>query len=150
MANSHIEDPNSSSDHESEKSTTIADVHASGSYLGSHTPDGLEKTTGDVEKTAWTNDVEQGNADGDGEEPNLVPVVSNPPPPAVPVPRRQRRGLLAQVTIIAEVTEPKHYSRSIKWTITFLVALAAAAAPLGSAIFFRMSSLMIINKMHTI
>ena len=59
-------------------------------------------------------------------------------PTAVKIPRSQRRGLLARFAILAEVDEPKHYSRPSKWFITFVVALAAVAAPIGSAIFFRM------------
>ena len=58
-------------------------------------------------------------------------------PPAVRVPRSRRRGLFGRFTILAEVEEPKHYPRRAKWFITFVVALAAIAAPLGSAIFFR-------------
>ena len=60
-------------------------------------------------------------------------------PVAVKVPRSQRRGLFARFAILAEVEEPKHYSRRSKWFITFVVALAAVAAPIGSAIFFRKS-----------
>lgn len=60
-------------------------------------------------------------------------------PPAVKVPRLQRRGLFGRFTLLAEVTEPKHYSRGIKWWITFVVGLAAIAAPMGSAIILRMS-----------
>jgi hypothetical protein len=55
----------------------------------------------------------------------------------VKVPRTQRRGWLGTFTILAEVVEPKDYGRKVKWFITFIVAFAAAAAPLGSAIFFR-------------
>jgi multidrug resistance protein len=51
-----------------------------------------------------------------------------------PVPRTQRRGLLAQLAIIPEVTQPYHYARRTKWGITFTVAASAAAAPMGSAI----------------
>ena len=58
-------------------------------------------------------------------------------PVAVKVPRSQRRGLFGKFTILAEVEEPKHYPRRTKWFITFVVAMAAMAAPLGSAIFFR-------------
>ena len=58
-------------------------------------------------------------------------------PAAVKVPRSQRRGLFGRFTILAEVEEPKHYPRRTKWFITFVVAMAAMAAPLGSAIFFR-------------
>ena len=60
-------------------------------------------------------------------------------PEPIKVPRSQRRGLFGRFTILAEVEEPKHYPRKVKWYITFVVALAAIAAPLGSAIIFRMA-----------
>lgn len=53
------------------------------------------------------------------------------------VPRSKRRGLLAKFAIIPEVERPYDYKNSTKWLITLLVALAAAAAPMGSSIFFR-------------
>ncbi len=55
----------------------------------------------------------------------------------VKIPRSQRRGLFGRFTLVAEVEEPKHYPRRTKWFITFNIALAAVAAPLGSAIIFR-------------
>ena len=55
------------------------------------------------------------------------------------VPRSERRGLLARFTIIPEVERPYDYKRSTKWLITLQVALAAAAAPMGSAILLRKS-----------
>lgn len=55
----------------------------------------------------------------------------------IPVPRSKRRGLFAQFTLLAEVENPKAYPRRTKWFITFIVAVAAAAAPMGSSIFFR-------------
>ena len=58
----------------------------------------------------------------------------------VKVPRSQRRGLLGRFTIVAEVENPYDYNNRLKWFITFMVALAAAAAPMGSSIFFRKSS----------
>ncbi len=58
---------------------------------------------------------------------------------AVIVPRPHRRGLFARATILAEVKDPYQYSYKTKWFIVFLVAYAAAAAPMGSAIFFRVS-----------
>ena len=64
--------------------------------------------------------------------------ISNPAP--VKVPHSKRRGLFGRFTIVAEVEEPKHYPRRTKWFITFVIALAAVAAPLGSAIIFRTSN----------
>ena len=61
-------------------------------------------------------------------------------PPPVKVPRAKRRGLFGRFTLLAEVEEPKHYPRPTKWFITFIVGIAAVAAPLGSAIIFRRSA----------
>lgn len=86
---------------------------------------------------------------------NSVELESRPPVPrqsvpssriAVKVPRSQRRGLFARATILAEIRDPYQYSYKTKWFIVFLVAYAAAAAPLGSAIFFRMSRLFHVGK----
>ena len=60
-------------------------------------------------------------------------------PGPVKVPRSKRRGLFGRFAILAEIEEPKHYPRTTKWYITFVVALAAVAAPLGSTIIFRMA-----------
>jgi hypothetical protein len=57
--------------------------------------------------------------------------------PAVKVPRSKRRGLFGQMTLVAEVEDPKTYPRRMKWFITFIVAVAGATAPMGSSIFFR-------------
>lgn len=57
--------------------------------------------------------------------------------PAIVVPRMKRRGLFGQLTLVAEVEDPKTYPRKMKWFITFIVAVAAVAAPGGSSIFFR-------------
>ena len=67
-------------------------------------------------------------------------------PMPVKVPRSQRRGLLGRLTILAEVEEPKHYPNSVKWFITFVIAVAAMAAPLGSTILFRKHSIPVIVK----
>lgn len=53
------------------------------------------------------------------------------------VSRSHKRGLFAQLALVPEVNRPFDYSNKVKWTITIFVAIAAAAAPLGSAIFFR-------------
>ncbi|KAI1646247.1 MFS general substrate transporter [Daldinia loculata] len=52
------------------------------------------------------------------------------------VPRLKRRGFLAQLTLIPEVERPYDYPNKVKWTITVFIALAACAAPMGSAIFY--------------
>ena len=53
------------------------------------------------------------------------------------VARHKRRGLLARFALIPEVDRPYDYKRSTKWLITLIIALAAAAAPIGSAIMMR-------------
>jgi len=53
------------------------------------------------------------------------------------VPRSERRGLLGRLTIIPEIERPYEYNRRTKWMVTAVVALAAAAAPMGSGIFYR-------------
>jgi hypothetical protein len=76
---------------------------------------------------------------------------------AVKVPRSQRRGLLGRFTLVAEVENPYDYSNALKWFVTFIVAFAAAAAPMGSSIFFRKSllthrgddySLIVVTQLH--
>lgn len=57
--------------------------------------------------------------------------------PPVVVHRLKRRGLFGQLTLLAEIEKPKTYPRNRKWFITFIVAVAGAAAPMGSSIFFR-------------
>ncbi|KAK9775546.1 putative Major facilitator superfamily (MFS) profile domain-containing protein [Seiridium cardinale] len=52
------------------------------------------------------------------------------------VPRTKRRGLFAQLSVLPEVNRPHDYSNRVKWTITTFVAIAGAAAPMGSAIFY--------------
>ncbi|EXJ60004.1 hypothetical protein A1O7_04152 [Cladophialophora yegresii CBS 114405] len=75
---------------------------------------------------ADTHDVE--NAD------DVLARTITPKKPIVKVSRTERRGLFARFSLTAEVTDPYHYKDSTKWFITFVVAIAAAAAPVGSAI----------------
>ncbi|KAK0269988.1 hypothetical protein LTR35_014454 [Friedmanniomyces endolithicus] len=56
------------------------------------------------------------------------------PRDAVKVPISERRGCLARFCIFAEVTDPYDYTRKKKWTITFIIACAGAAAPMGSSL----------------
>lgn len=56
---------------------------------------------------------------------------------AIIVPRSKRRGLLARFAIVAEVEEPHDYAHKTKWLVTFVVAVAGAAAPMGSSIILR-------------
>ncbi|KOS40594.1 hypothetical protein ACN38_g8552 [Penicillium nordicum] len=55
--------------------------------------------------------------------------------PPIKVARLKRRGLFGQLALVAEIENPKTYTRRMKWFITFVVALAGATAPMGSAIF---------------
>lgn len=57
--------------------------------------------------------------------------------PPIKVSRLERRGLFGQLTLLAEVENPKTYTRRKKWFITFVVAWAGVTAPMGSSIFFR-------------
>lgn len=50
------------------------------------------------------------------------------------VPIKERRGLLASVCVVPEVTDPRDYPSNIKWFLTGVVSLAAMAAPLGTSI----------------
>lgn len=53
------------------------------------------------------------------------------------VPVSERHGLLGKICLLYEAEDPKAYPHKIKWFITLTVALAAAAAPLGSSILLR-------------
>jgi hypothetical protein len=53
------------------------------------------------------------------------------------VPRAQRRGLFGRYTVIPEIERPHEYTTKTKWAITAIIALAAAAAPMGAGIFYR-------------
>lgn len=57
--------------------------------------------------------------------------------PLAIVPRSQRRGLFASLVVVPEVERPYDYSRKTKWTITAIVALAAAGGPIGSNLMYR-------------
>ncbi|KAL2873170.1 hypothetical protein SGCOL_011681 [Colletotrichum sp. CLE4] len=52
------------------------------------------------------------------------------------VARSKRRGFLARLTTIPEVDNPYNYTNKTKWTITLIIALAAAVSPMGSSIFY--------------
>ncbi len=82
-------------------------------------------------------DESKNKGEKDAELGRAISVAESAQPPPVKVSRVKRRGLFARFTILAEVEEPKHYARGTKWFITFIIALAAVAAPLGSAIILR-------------
>lgn len=68
---------------------------------------------------------------------HTVSTTSSVVPAVVKVPRGKRTGLLASWTLLYEAEEPKHYPRKIKWLVTFMIALAAVSAPMGSSIILR-------------
>ena len=104
-------------------------------------PEGLEKNGFDDSQGMPSNWPPQAPIDAKNVEAqvNESGVTSEGPKP-IEVARADRRGLFGRFTLVAEVQEPKHYPRGTKWFITFVVALAAVAAPMGSAIFFRKES----------
>lgn len=55
---------------------------------------------------------------------------------AVPIVRGQRRGLFSSLTLIPEVATPTSYPNHTKWIITSLIAVAAAAGPMGTSIVY--------------
>lgn len=59
--------------------------------------------------------------------------------PLTIIPPHKRRGLFSRFTVVPEVARPYDYKNSTKWGITLTIAIATAAAPLGSSIFYRMS-----------
>ncbi|KAJ5281083.1 hypothetical protein N7478_006455 [Penicillium angulare] len=101
-----------------------SEIHLSDAY--SHAPSHISSITDD--------DHEKNH---DPEIPQIaLPRQSTELGPPVVVPRLRRRGLLGQFTLVAEIENPRTYSRDMKWFITFIVALAGILAPLGSSIFF--------------
>jgi hypothetical protein len=53
------------------------------------------------------------------------------------VPRSQRRGFLASITIVSETTNAFEYSNGKKWLFTVIVALAGTTSSTGSSILYR-------------
>lgn len=99
--------------------------------------------------SSYPDEVEEHDVDHDPEKgfpaatsdhpqrPELSRVVSKPFS-LRKVPVSQRSGWLSRCSLLYEAEEPKGYPRSVKWFITFEIALAAVAAPMGSAIILRM------------
>lgn len=58
-------------------------------------------------------------------------------PSAVVIARRERSGLLSFLEIVPQVSNALDYSRSTKWFLTFVAAVVALPAPMGSSIFLR-------------
>ncbi|KAF2458652.1 putative MFS multidrug resistance transporter [Lineolata rhizophorae] len=68
------------------------------------------------------------------ETPRRPPSTVSATPSIVPIPRKERRGLFATLTLLPEVTHPRDYSNKTKWILTAQVALAGACSPVGSAV----------------
>jgi hypothetical protein len=99
--------------------------------LSTHTLESVGSLSSPSTVIADSEDPEHGDA--------AVTRVTTPRREVVKVPRPRRRGLLGRFSLVAEVQNPYDYSNKLKWFITFIVAFAAAAAPMGSSILFRKS-----------
>ena len=53
------------------------------------------------------------------------------------IPRSQRRGVLASIAIVFEITDAFEYSNGKKWLFTAIVALAGTTSSAGSSILYR-------------
>lgn len=104
-------------------------------------PSDFEEKITEASLVASTLSMERSDHDTTQTKSDVETAEEETTPPPVKVPRSKRRGLFGQFTLVAEVEEPKHYARRTKWFITFNIALAAVAAPMGSAIVFRTSYL---------
>ncbi|KAK7562434.1 major facilitator superfamily domain-containing protein [Phyllosticta paracitricarpa] len=96
-----------------------------------HDLEAAEEQPHPASSSSSVSDKDDGAAPGLQRSTTRSSTVSRPP---TMVPRKERRGLLSNLSLIPEVTNPYEYSRKIKWTITAVVAFTAAAAPMGSAI----------------
>ena len=74
--------------------------------------------------------------DVEAQTPSMPSTPTPQPPHPTKVPRAQRRGLLGRLTLVAEVDDPHTLPAFQKWFITFIVSIAAFAAPTGSTILF--------------
>ncbi|RMZ82291.1 hypothetical protein DV738_g1879, partial [Chaetothyriales sp. CBS 135597] len=88
---------------------------------------GADKSTSTTEAEA------KGNSD-EAENNHALERIQTPKCPIVKVPASKRRGLFARFALVAEVTDPRDYPDSTKWFLVGIIAIAAAAAPVGSAI----------------
>lgn len=96
----------------------------------------FENTDGQSIRSVHTQSTTQQSQDVEIQTDVLHRTVT-PKQPTVKVPRARRRGLFSRFALVAEVTNPYDYPNNVKWFITFIVAIAGAAAPVGSAIIFR-------------
>lgn len=109
-------------------------------------PDQMSEVIGDsIARSRRSSITVDGSEKNDPEDPSPLSRQSTQLEPDVEVPRGKRRGLFAQLALVAEIEDPKTYSRKMKWFITFIVAWAGAMAPMGSSIFFRESFIPVRN-----
>lgn len=91
-------------------------------------------------RPAGSVDEKEKEKEKDVEAVKVTTNASSTAPAPIKVPRSKRRGLFGRFSIVAEVEEPRHYSRKTKWYITFVISMAAVAAPLGSTIILCANS----------
>ena len=102
-----------------------------------------------VQRPISSHSTLEDEADGDDTNEELQRY-QTPKRDPVHVPVSERRGLFARFAIVAEITDPRDYPNRTNWFVTFVVAFAAAAAPVGSGIIFRTySPLALFCKMLT-
>lgn len=97
---------------EEENTSNREHVHSSGSSTRSYEEHHPEPLTHDEEKNAGLEPTDEGI-----------------------VPFKERRGLFSSVVLIKERRDARNFPRKVKWFITFMIALAAMVAPMGSSIF---------------
>lgn len=115
----------------SDKDMGKEDVGTKSRTASMHSLDSVAPPSSPSTVTADNEDVEHGAS--------ALSRIITPQRDAVTVPRSQRRGLFGRFTLVAEVQDPYDYDNKLKWFITFIVAFAAAGAPMGSTIFLRKS-----------
>ncbi|KAI1123740.1 major facilitator superfamily domain-containing protein [Nemania abortiva] len=79
---------------------------------------------------------EKDGDDGGPVHPVRSTTSSTRPRHAIPVPKETRRGLFPWLSLVPEVEKPYYYTNGVKWMLTIVVAAAACAAPMGSAIIY--------------
>ena len=122
--------------HDIEKDRSSKPADNENTWEGSDLKDEVHSNSVEEPSSRTTDDLEKGEK---GDYSNGQRIYEEQADPHVPVVvhRLKRRGLFGQLTLVAEVEDPKTFSRRIKWLITFIVGFAAAAAPMGSSIFYR-------------
>ncbi|VUC23484.1 unnamed protein product [Clonostachys rosea] len=99
--------------------------------IQSREPNMIRRTADEVPQTR---DLETVN---DGKEKftnNIAPSMHLEEPSPVVIPKSERRGILAWLTLLEEVDIPTKMPRKKKWTITVIISLIGAVSPFGSAI----------------